>query len=64
VALGEGHDIVTGETCFPASLNLNLGDIAVLPFLFCGQACANLCLQVKAIKLQLTCLCLILIGFS
>jgi hypothetical protein len=25
-ALGEGRDIVTGETCFPASLNASLGD--------------------------------------
>jgi hypothetical protein len=31
VALREGHDIVTGETCVPASLNTNyLGDTAVL----------------------------------
>jgi hypothetical protein len=28
---GEGHDIVTGETCAPASLNANnLGEIAIL----------------------------------
>jgi hypothetical protein len=32
-ALGrEGLDIVTGETCVPASLNVNLGDAAVLLF--------------------------------
>jgi hypothetical protein len=32
----EGHDIVTGETCIPASLNANnLGDAAVLLFPVC-----------------------------
>jgi hypothetical protein len=31
VALWEGHDIVTGESCIPASLNTNnLGETAVL----------------------------------
>jgi hypothetical protein len=31
--LGEGHDIVTGETCVPASLNINnLGEAVVLHF--------------------------------
>jgi hypothetical protein len=33
-ALKEGCDIVTGETCVPASLNTNLGDATVLLF-FC-----------------------------
>jgi hypothetical protein len=33
VVLGKGHDIVTGETCVPASLNVNnLGEAAVLHF--------------------------------
>jgi hypothetical protein len=33
VVLGEGHDIVTGETCAPAPLNVNnLGEAAVLHF--------------------------------
>jgi hypothetical protein len=33
VVLGEGHDIVTGEICVPASLNVNnLGEAAVLHF--------------------------------
>jgi hypothetical protein len=36
-ALGEGCDIVTGETCIPASLNTSLGDIAVLLFLFVAK---------------------------
>jgi hypothetical protein len=30
--LGEGHDIVTGETCVPASLNVNNLEAAVLHF--------------------------------
>jgi hypothetical protein len=31
--LGAGHDIVTGETCIPASLKVNnLGEAAVLHF--------------------------------
>jgi hypothetical protein len=33
VVLGEGHIIVTGETCIPASLNINnLGEAGVLHF--------------------------------
>jgi hypothetical protein len=39
VVLGEGRDIVTGETCVPVSLNVNnLGEAAVLhyPFLWPG----------------------------
>jgi hypothetical protein len=36
--LGEGCDIVTGETCVPVSLNLNLGDAAVLLFCFVAGA--------------------------
>jgi hypothetical protein len=59
VVLGEEGDTVTGETCIPAFLNTNnLGEAAVLHFLFCGQGCANLNLQInilgKAIELHLT----------
>jgi hypothetical protein len=43
--LGEGHDIVTRETCLPTSLNVNnLGKAAVLHFaftLFCDWGCAK-----------------------
>jgi hypothetical protein len=54
-ALREEHDIVTGETCLSASLNINnLGDPAVLLFPVCGQGCAYLSLQMKAIKLHLS----------
>jgi hypothetical protein len=42
-------------------LNANLGDAAVLLFLFRGQGCAYLGLQMKAIK---PCLRPVLIGFS
>jgi hypothetical protein len=49
-ALGEGRDIVAGETCLPASLNASLGDAAVLLFPVHDQGCAYLGLQVKAIK--------------
>jgi hypothetical protein len=48
--LGEGRDIVTGETCVPASLNASLGDTAVLLFSDSGQGCSYLGLQVKAIE--------------
>jgi hypothetical protein len=51
--LGEGRDIVTGETCVPACLNTSLGDAAVLLFLFHDQGCAYLGLHVKVIKLHL-----------
>jgi hypothetical protein len=44
-----GHDIVTGETCVPASLNSSLGNTAVLLFLFPDGGCAYLGLQVKII---------------
>jgi hypothetical protein len=53
-AVGEGLDIVTGETCVPASLNTSLGDAAVPLFLFRDQDCAYLGLQEKAIKPHLT----------
>jgi hypothetical protein len=46
----QGHDIVTGETCVPDSLNTNLEDAAVLLFPVCGWGCAYLGLQVKAMK--------------
>jgi hypothetical protein len=49
-----GRDIVTGETCAPVSLNTSLGMQLFCFFLFCGQGCAYLGLQVKAIKLHLT----------
>jgi hypothetical protein len=50
-ALGEGCDIVTGETCVPASLNTSLGDVAVLLFLFVARGWAYLGLHMlKAIK--------------
>jgi hypothetical protein len=40
--LGEGHDIVTRESCIPTSLNLNLGKAAVLLCaLSCCWGCAN-----------------------
>jgi hypothetical protein len=49
VVLREGHDIVTGKTCVPTSLNVNnLGEAAVLLL-----GCANLGLQMKAFELQL-----------
>jgi hypothetical protein len=48
-SLGEGRGIVTGGTCVPASLNTNLGDMAVT-VLFRDWGCAYLILQVKAIK--------------
>jgi hypothetical protein len=53
-ALGEESDIVTRETCISASLKASLGDAAVLHFSVCGQGCAYLSLQMKAIKLHLT----------
>jgi hypothetical protein len=37
-ALGELHNIVTEETCIPASLKASLGDIAVVLFLFVAGA--------------------------
>jgi hypothetical protein len=55
-ALGEGCDIVTGETCVPASLNTSLGEAAV------AGGCAYLGLQVKAINCILPCLCPVLVG--
>jgi hypothetical protein len=65
VALREGCDIVTGETCISAFLNVNnLGDAAVLLFPVCGQGCAYLSLQLKAIKPHLAFVCPVLIGFS
>jgi hypothetical protein len=43
--LGEGRDIVTAETCIPASLNVNiLGTVAALQLtltFFCGWGCAE-----------------------
>jgi hypothetical protein len=40
--LGEWHDIVTGETCVPASLNVNNSEAAVCISLFCSWGCAYL----------------------
>jgi hypothetical protein len=49
VVLREGHDIVTGETCVPTSLNINnLAEAAVLL-----SGCSNISLQMKAVELQL-----------
>jgi hypothetical protein len=46
VDLREGHDILKGETCVSASLNINnLGDATVLLFPVCGQGCGYLSLQ-------------------
>jgi hypothetical protein len=54
VALREGHDILIGETCISASLNINnLGEAAVLLFPVYSQGCAYLSLQIEAIKLHL-----------
>jgi hypothetical protein len=48
VILREGHDIVTGEACVPASLNVNhLGEAAVLDVLLLWLGCANLDLHIK-----------------
>jgi hypothetical protein len=57
--LREGHDIVTGETCIPASLNINnLEEAAILHFPLLGQGYANLNLQInilgKAVELHPT----------
>jgi hypothetical protein len=63
-ALREGRDIVTGETCVPASQNTNnLGDTAVLLFPVRGWGCAYLGLQIKALKLHLILLCSVLVSF-
>jgi hypothetical protein len=57
MVLRERHDIVTGESCIPASLNVNNLEAAVLHFPLCGQGCANLGLQInilgKAAELHL-----------
>jgi hypothetical protein len=60
--LREGRDIVTRETCVPASLNVNnLGKVAVLHFaLFCCWGHAKLSLLI----IEHSCACHILIGFS
>jgi hypothetical protein len=46
--LEEGRDIITRETCIPASLNVNnLGKAVVLHFaLFCGWGSAKLSLPI------------------
>jgi hypothetical protein len=55
--LGEGHDIVTGETCISAFLKANnLGETAVL--------LSGLCQSTKSRWAILSCLCLVLIGFN
>jgi hypothetical protein len=48
IVLGEGHVIVTRETCIPISLNINnVGKAAVLhPALFCGWGHAKLSLLI------------------
>jgi hypothetical protein len=71
VVLRKGHDIVTGETCVPASLNVNnLGEAAVLhfPLLWPGLCQSNLSLQInilgKTVGLHLILVCPVLIGVS
>jgi hypothetical protein len=69
--LGERHDIITRETCVPASLNINnLGETAVLhfPLLWLGL-CQSLPTdketnKKKQLNCISRCLCPFLIGFS
>jgi hypothetical protein len=63
-ALGEGHDIVTGETCLLSSLKARLGDAAVLLFCFLAGAVPILAYRQRQLSHILPYLCPVLVGFS
>jgi hypothetical protein len=63
--LGEGRDIVTGETCVPTSLNINnLGKVAVLYFALRSLLWLGPCQTQPVDYWAQLCLCQVLIGFS